>query len=145
MEGMLGYLGFELNKKRLEGVISGNTRNAFFNSLDDILARKSSIDYDAIIQREIFASDKLMVVASTRYPNLDELLRDSYKSRSVVMNYRMGLKNKVISPDQARGMFPLEKSPHAHALQMGYIVKANNLYSVHPRLIYNVCLKKAEK
>ncbi len=140
---LLKYLNFRFKEKWYEIDIVGEPKPIKFTNLEYIKLLGHIPQVKNFSRREKFERKNEFVVATTNHTTLENFFNNHYIARSVMSNSRLGLDNKVLAANDVKNAFHSTfRDPLAMAFDRNYIVRLGNFYFLHPRFLYELCLKK---
>ncbi|MEM4244941.1 MAG: hypothetical protein QXR60_01910 [Candidatus Nanoarchaeia archaeon] len=139
---LLKYLKFKFKEQWYEIDVVGEQKPIQFTNIEYIKLLGDVPQVKNFSRRERFERKKEFVVVTTNHATLESFLSNHYVARSIMSNSRLGLDNKVLTADGVKASFHSTfRDPLAIAFDRNYVVRLGNLYFIHPRFLYELCLK----
>lgn len=140
---VLTYLDFRFKEKWYEIDVLGERKPIQFTDLEYVKSLGYVPQVKNFSRREKFEKKNEFVVSTTNHNTLKNFLDNRYVARSMMSNSRLGLDNKVLNAGDVKTAFHSTfRDPLAMAFDRGYLVRSGNLYFLHPKFLYDLCLKK---
>jgi len=140
---LLTYLNFRFKEKWYEIDVVGERKPIQFTNIEYAKSLGHVPQVKNFSRREKFERKNEFLVATTNHTTLKNLLDNHYLARSMMSNSRLGLDNKVLAADDVKAAFHSTfRDPLAMDFDRNYVVRLGDLYFIHPKFLYELCLKK---